>query len=685
MSATCTYSQNDHDKRLKRQATRKANHELRNKVPELEAQLVDAPRGAASQSASVIATQVGTETRPLENGAGFGGDMQTENGISEHTESESPIDVLAAGVFDHPSAGSSLCYFGPSSNHALFWSLTASIANLGYRSSRLYQEPLRSTQTNPGSSLPRPATSSITYYYNDSSSSSLPPRDIALGWISQFFETIGAVLPYIHEPALLDAFDKIAVLPKEQPWNRTTQALLSIVFAHALLTLEGNSAEPFYRRTLSLLDPKTLYTPNLELLQTLLLLGLYQQNSQRSTESWTTHALSVKSAYQLGVHAPSAYGHLKASEKELRACFWFAVVNEDRILSSALGQPFLISPQHVRKEIFTMLDSNRQQRTVETLYSEEGIAYFRKTILLHEIMGVAVDILCNSNIDLSSGSTIEELFPKTMELTLRLERWRQDVAPFSIITFGDLDSDSWSDSEFQAQRDSLLLSIFYHRTVLLVHGTLLTTTVETYSRHKSSASSSILQDNVISLLKIDFAAVTEFERLIRTILSKCPSFLRRHAIWWTCNYAALTTSLHLFNFWLASTNPKVKLIDTGYDKLELEARLRQCLETLQTIGSSSAMSVKAHRCLQRHLDFLSKTVATATDGPRRGGHSGQDISSQLQAIQSTSSDPFYLDKDSAYMRDTVEGLFEGQNLDFSQPDFLGLHFDVSDFDATGLI
>jgi hypothetical protein len=64
--------------------------------------------------------------------------------------------------------------------------------------------------------------------------------------------------------------------------------------------------------------------------QALLLLGVFQQNSQRSTESWTTHALAVKASYQLGIHAPSSYGHLRVAEKELRSCLWSAVVNQDR-------------------------------------------------------------------------------------------------------------------------------------------------------------------------------------------------------------------------------------------------------------------------------------------------------------------------------------------------------------------
>lgn len=85
--------------------------------------------------------------------------------------------------------------------------------------------------------------------------------------ISRFFDTVGAVLPYVNQPALLDSFDKIAGPSESHPKssNRAVKALRSIIFAHALSTRDAAAAEPFYRRTLSLLDPKTLYAPSLEL------------------------------------------------------------------------------------------------------------------------------------------------------------------------------------------------------------------------------------------------------------------------------------------------------------------------------------------------------------------------------------------------------------------------------------
>lgn len=108
-----------------------------------------------------------------------------------------------------------------------------------------------------------------------------------------------------------------------------------------------------------------------------MLLSIYQQNSQRSTESLTTHALAVKTSYHLGIHATFLYEFVSVREKEVRARLWFAVVNQDRMLSSALGQPCLIPLQHVRDDIGDFLDATGQNRTVEMSYSRENLTYFR--------------------------------------------------------------------------------------------------------------------------------------------------------------------------------------------------------------------------------------------------------------------------------------------------------------------
>jgi hypothetical protein len=66
------------------------------------------------------------------------------------------------------------------------------------------------------------------------------------------------------------------------------------------------------------------------LVQALVLLSSFEQNIRRSMASLSSHALAVRTAYHLGLHAPSTYIHLGAGEKSLRARLWLAIVTQDR-------------------------------------------------------------------------------------------------------------------------------------------------------------------------------------------------------------------------------------------------------------------------------------------------------------------------------------------------------------------
>ena len=46
--------------------------------------------------------------------------------------------------------------------------------------------------------------------------------------------------------------------------------------------------------------------------------------------SATYHALTVKAAFQLGLHCPSSYKELSPSDSELRKRLWYSLINQDR-------------------------------------------------------------------------------------------------------------------------------------------------------------------------------------------------------------------------------------------------------------------------------------------------------------------------------------------------------------------
>jgi hypothetical protein len=63
--------------------------------------------------------------------------------------------------------------------------------------------------------------------------------------------------------------------------------------------------------------------------QALLLIVAYQQNSQRSVSSWTTHAWAVKAALQHGLQSHSVRQRQSKSNAELMQRLWTGIVFND--------------------------------------------------------------------------------------------------------------------------------------------------------------------------------------------------------------------------------------------------------------------------------------------------------------------------------------------------------------------
>jgi hypothetical protein len=179
----------------------------------------------------------------------------------------------------------------------------------------------------------------------------IPKEQQLQNLVSRFCNTMGTVLPYIDaKPLVQDSLQ----LTRESVWqtSQTGRARLNIMYAHAALVKRSTDAEIFCHRTDGLLQELTLRGSNLELstrnqtflggsklksvVRALLLVCLYQQNTQRSIASWTYHALGMKAAHQLGLHVPALHEEHNSQHRGLMILVWFAVINQDSSLGTAL-------------------------------------------------------------------------------------------------------------------------------------------------------------------------------------------------------------------------------------------------------------------------------------------------------------------------------------------------------------
>ena len=155
-------------------------------------------------------------------------------------------------------------------------------------------------------------------------------------------------------------------------------------------------------------------------------------------------------------------------------------------------------------------------------------------------MGTTVDSLYSSNISSSSRLALGDLVAKTIDLSWRLEQWRESVAPPGIIT-SSVDFSTWSATAFETERFTILLSIFHYRTMMLSHGSLLMRVLERVTSSGQDASSGVLQDAALSLLKNYLLVLKEWLQLIQGIILHNRPFLNSNAVWWTCNYMSTST------------------------------------------------------------------------------------------------------------------------------------------------
>lgn len=233
---------------------------------------------------------------------------------------------------------------GSSTNHGFFWCLLSSIAKLGYRERHALAHQAR--------------TAPPTIQRKSDYSSRQPPAEQpnARGkdrqpseeeLMTRFFDTVACHLPYVDEEALIA---RLGVLRdnSQNPSTQAWQALLNIVLAYSAYTLDGHSPKPYYQRAINLLYGTAIHLSTLQtrtrpadhhvelsadllsIVQALMLLSSFEQNNRRSMASLSSHALAVRTAYHLGIHASSTYRNLGARDRHLRARLWLGLVNQDR-------------------------------------------------------------------------------------------------------------------------------------------------------------------------------------------------------------------------------------------------------------------------------------------------------------------------------------------------------------------
>jgi Fungal specific transcription factor domain len=457
------------------------------------------------------------------------------------SDDEGAVDAQATAAFnDEPDTNTG--YFGPSSNHALFRSLSNAFAQ--FISTTL---PLRA-RLPPASTITlrrspsRAATRSKAGIFGQerphaSTLLALPSDREASTMVDQFFSTVATVLPIVSKADVVSECNRLR-RPDSPALKPSSRALLNIIFAHVSKSSKDSEAEIFYRRALASLDQGTLRGATIELLQALLLIAIFQQNNQRSIASWTFHALAVKTAYQLGLQSESAYKEYGLQESQLRRRLWYAVIHQDRILSLLLGRPCLVPQSHIRTE--KPITSQLLYQNMPTIIAErtDGLIYYSRVIDLWDILGDALHQLYEDNVEPDSSLSAQEIVTRRLKLQWKLDNWRQDtIRIHGLISEPELDH--ISSSSYDSIRFRIMLSLQYCYAIMLIDRPILCKLLATHAQnHNVEQDVESVLGYAVIVVENDYQAIKDLLHIINAICTCDEPFVDRNGAWWLCNYTS---------------------------------------------------------------------------------------------------------------------------------------------------
>lgn len=338
--------------------------------------------------------------------------------------------------------------------------------------------------------------------------------------VDQYLSNVEPFMSIMSRPAVI-------LLVTQHKRSAIQEALCNIVCALASAPSDHSTSRLYFERALNHLNISNLIGASITLIQTLLLVALYQQNHQLSIASWTYHGLAVKAAFQAGLQSVSMYRRIGEQERDMRLRLWYSLVNQDRMLSMCLGRPQMISPQYVR--------TPKLQFSLRTppVYSLPSLEYHSRLTLLYEIVACTLHDVYHDNID-DEPVSARMLLASRSSIHWQLTSWREEAAKsFPILAQGDLvlTSSTISDST----RLRLILSIHFYRAVLLVNGPVILAVL----RKTMCEELPDLLENIVPIVRHEFTTIRNLHYVLSTALSHPRGFLDQNAAWFLCNYTCM--------------------------------------------------------------------------------------------------------------------------------------------------
>ncbi|KAF6786569.1 transcriptional regulatory protein [Colletotrichum sojae] len=255
----------------------------------------------------------------------------------------------------------------------------------------------------------------------------LPERWLADDLLASFWEFVHPVFPILHRPSFAASYEALW-----QPGHSRGRhdfkdvvfhSTLSIVLAlGAQRTVEQVSmADKFYRQSIRLVSVDALDHSSLQVVQLLLLRGVYLHYTSYADRCWNTVGVALRVAQGLGLHR-EGNGVASQLRREMRRRVWHCCLTLDRLTATTFGRPVLMSRAN-SVPVPAAIDDEYLSETVEgeqPLCRPSYLVFFVHSLELFDILG---DVLAKfyEDADDHNAGDVSQSLSDVLRLSSRLE------------------------------------------------------------------------------------------------------------------------------------------------------------------------------------------------------------------------------------------------------------------------
>ncbi|KAH7142686.1 fungal-specific transcription factor domain-containing protein [Dactylonectria estremocensis] len=273
-----------------------------------------------------------------------GQDLGTINAMGIAHSATDAVTDTSSEFYGEPSAASLLCDIQDNCHRPL---------RLGADSQDQLTRPFQPSRH----SVRNPYASNEDDYH-------LPPRYVADGLLDLYRKRVQSTYPFLHWPTFIEAYNRLWLSDSDvKSLPQLTgvglggpncpvpvfYSALNAIFALAAQFIDGPAQEreersaPFVRRSRHLMRLDFLDNADLSMVQALLILARYLQNSSLPTRCWNVVGIACRMAQGLGLHLEIDKGTTSGLETEMKRRVWHSCTCLDTVLGMLTGRPCLNS------------------------------------------------------------------------------------------------------------------------------------------------------------------------------------------------------------------------------------------------------------------------------------------------------------------------------------------------------